>query len=258
MALDLQAYLERIDYQGSLRPTLDTLASLLRAHMIAIPFEALDVLLGRGVRIDLDSVQAKLVGARRGGYCFEHTTLFAAALEALGFRLERHVARVVLMTPLDESPRTHMFVVVDLPEGQFVADPGFGGPGTAAPLPLTGEAVGAHRIGQDGNNRVLLSHDTPLWYSALDRAYPVDFEMGNHFTATHPDSPFVQRILIGRFTPNGRIGLMNRDASIIEGEERRSFQLPDRAALRGFLAEHFGFDLPEVERLRVPLIPEWT
>ncbi|MFO1027806.1 MAG: arylamine N-acetyltransferase [Acetobacteraceae bacterium] len=258
MALDLQAYLNRIGYRGDLAPTLDTLAGLLRAHMIAIPFEALDVLLGRRIRLDLDSVQAKLVGARRGGYCFEQATLFAAVLEMLGFRIERHIGRVVLMTPLEQSPRAHMFVTVDLPEGQFVADPGFGGPGTCEPLPLSGEAVGQHRLGHDGGYRVLLNGDTPLWYAELDRVYPVDFEMANHCTATHPDSPFLQRIMIGRVTPNGRIGLMNREATFVEGDSRRSFQLEDRAALRSFLMEHFGIDLPEVETLRVPLIPEWT
>ena len=257
MALDLQAYLARIGYAGDLSPTRETLADLLRAHMIAIPFEALDVLLGRPIRLDIDSLQAKLVAARRGGYCFEHTTLFAAVLEALGYRFERHIARVVLMTALEDSARTHMFLVVDLPEGRFVADPGFGGPGTSALLPLTGEPVGAHRIVRDEAHWVLVNDDAPAWYSALDVVYRVDFEHGNHFTATHPDSPFVQRIMLSRFTPNGRIGVMNRAVTVIEGEARTTFELPDRRALRALLAERFDIDLPEAETLRVPTVPEW-
>jgi N-hydroxyarylamine O-acetyltransferase len=90
--LDLPAYFARIGWNGSRTPTLATLAALLERHMRAIPFENLDVLLRRPVRLDLDALQSKLVGARRGGYCFEHATLFAAALEDLGFAPERNTA----------------------------------------------------------------------------------------------------------------------------------------------------------------------
>ena len=82
-AFDLDAYLARIGWQGSLEPTLDTLAGLTRAHITRIPFENVDVLLGRGIRIDLDSIVAKMVVAGRGGYCFEHGTLFQAVLDAV-------------------------------------------------------------------------------------------------------------------------------------------------------------------------------
>ena len=255
--VDLQAYLDRIGYRGSLEPTLATLTALMRAHMIAIPFEGLDVLLGRGVRLDLPSIQAKLIGACRGGYCYEHVTLFAAVLEALGFTLFRHSARVVLFTPLEESPTTHMFVTVDLPEGRYVADPGFGGPAATVPVPMSGELVGTHRVVQEGDHWALLDDGRPAWYSRMRVDYPIDFEMGNHFVATHRSSPFVQLILMSRFTENGRVSVMNRDVKIIDGGETRTYQLADRAALRAFLVEHFGFDLPEAETLRVPAIPEW-
>src|SRR5450631_1379783 len=125
-SLDLDAYLQRIEWAGAVRPTFDTLTGLLQAHMLHIPFENLDVLLGRPVRIDLAGVQDKLVRAGRGGYCFEHATLFAAALEILGFQPARHSARVILFAPRTASPRTHMFLTVPLAEGTFVVDPGFG------------------------------------------------------------------------------------------------------------------------------------
>src|SRR5450755_1092150 len=134
--LDLDAYLERIGWNGGITPTYETLARLLRAHMSRIPFENLDVLLGRGIRLDLDGVQRKLVGARRGGYCFEHATLLAAALEALGFAPVRHLAHVILFVPRTASPRTHMFLTVPLPEGTFVLDPGFGALAARIPVPL--------------------------------------------------------------------------------------------------------------------------
>jgi len=110
--------------------------------MAAIPFENLDVLLGRPVRLDLASLQAKLVDARRGGYCFEHVTLFAAVLEQLGFTPVRHSACVVLVNPRTAAPRTHMFLTVPLAEGTFVVDPGFGVLAPKVPLPLEdGEKV---------------------------------------------------------------------------------------------------------------------
>jgi N-hydroxyarylamine O-acetyltransferase len=258
MAVDLASYFDRIGYRGDREPTLQTLAALLRAHMIAIPFEAMDVLLGRGVRLDLDSLQAKLIGARRGGYCYEHATLFASVLEALGFRLQRHSARVLLVTKLEESSATHMFLTVDLPQGRFVVDPGFGGPAATAPLPMTGERIGRHRIVRSGDLWVLDDAGAPAWCSPMAADYPIDFELGNHFVATHPSSPFVQMVMMSRFTADGRVSVMNRDAKIIAGERTTSFRIADRAALRTLLVEQFGFDLPEVEGLRVPAIPEWT
>jgi N-hydroxyarylamine O-acetyltransferase len=76
--LDLDAYLRRVGHVGDTAPTAQTLAALHRAHLAAIPFENLDVVLGRGIAVDVDSVQAKLVERRRGGYCYEHGVLFAA------------------------------------------------------------------------------------------------------------------------------------------------------------------------------------
>ena len=92
--LDLRAYLRRIGHDGAGAPGAATLAALHRAHLAAIPFENLDIPLGRGIAVDLESVQAKLVARRRGGYCYEHGLLFAAALERLGYPVDRFLARV--------------------------------------------------------------------------------------------------------------------------------------------------------------------
>src|SRR5262249_40406662 len=135
-SFDLDAYLKRIGWSRETPPALETLSGLLRAHMSSIPFENLDVLLGRPVRLDLDSLQQKLLHARRGGYCFEHSILLAAATEQLGFKPARHSARVVLFFPRTETPRTHMFLTVNLPQGRFVLDPGFGGAAAQFAIPL--------------------------------------------------------------------------------------------------------------------------
>ena len=97
--VDLDAYFQRVRWSGGRDPTLETLTGLIEAHTAHIPFENLDVLLGRTLRLDLEGLQDKIVGACRGGYCFEHASLFAAVLEALGFQVARHAARVVLFGP---------------------------------------------------------------------------------------------------------------------------------------------------------------
>jgi len=133
--LDLDAYLARIGEKSPLAPTSDALLALHRAHCAAIPFENLDILLGRGISLDLPALEAKLVRGRRGGYCFEQNTLFRAALEAMGFRVTALAARVRVGTT-EIRPRTHMLLRIDLPEGAFLADVGFGGDGLVHPIPL--------------------------------------------------------------------------------------------------------------------------
>jgi N-hydroxyarylamine O-acetyltransferase len=262
MSVCLDEYFERIGWTGDRAPTLPTLAGLLRHHMMAIPFENLDVLLRWPVRVDLAGIQAKLVDARRGGYCFEHTTLFAAILEAIGFQIVRHLARIVLRMPADQSPLAHMFLTVTLPQGRFVVDPGFGGPAARTPLPLPGEAGSSHHMVQDGANWILrTARDGTVqdaWSSTLEPVYPIDIEVANHYIATHPSSPFLNLLMLSRFTEHGRVSVINRDVSIIDGDQRAARTLTDRADLRSLLQQQFGFDLPEVEHLIVPAIAEWN
>jgi len=96
------------------------------------------------------------------------------------------------------------------------------------------------------------------WVSTLERDNLVDFDVGNHYTSTHPASPFVNRIMMRALTADGRVTVMNRDVTVWRGNRPQSIELADRAALRALLIKYFGFDLPEVEELRVPSIPQWT
>jgi N-hydroxyarylamine O-acetyltransferase len=197
--LDLDAYLDRVEYAGETSPTAQALAALHRAHLATIPFENLDIVLGRGIEVDLDSVQAKLVRRRRGGYCFEHGLLFAAALERLGYGVDRLLARV----GDDGEPRrarTHMTLRVHVDGEAWLADVGFGN-GILEPLPFAADgavtqeawtfalaAGGAHawrlreRQGEEWTTRYAFDDQ---------RVYPADIVMANHFTSTYPRSPFV-------------------------------------------------------------------
>src|SRR5215469_15975587 len=131
--LDLDAYLGRTGYTGPAEPSHASLVALHRAHLAAIPFENLDIMLGRPVLVDLESIQDKLVHAGRGGYCYEHGQLFGAALERLGFSVERLLARV---GPDGQPmrPRTHLTLRVRAGSGLWLSDVGFG---SSPPGPLS-------------------------------------------------------------------------------------------------------------------------
>ena len=255
-------------WPGPVEPTLETLAGLTRAHISRIPFENVDVLLGRGIRIDLDSIARKMVVDGRGGYCFEHGTLFQAALERLGFQLHRaRRARRRDRAPPSGSAHAH---VPDRGDRWRHASSSIRASAVTAPLvpvPLRDgvevrDGVDRHRmVRRDGEWVLEAEIDgtmTPLWTSTLEPQLPIDFELANHWVSTSPASVFVNRLMLRALTPGGRTSVMNRDVTVCARRATEKYQLADRRALRALLGEHFGFDLPDVEQLRVPSVPEWS
>jgi N-hydroxyarylamine O-acetyltransferase len=251
--MDPSAYLARIGYDGPRAATREVLAELVARHVAAIPFENLDVLLRRPIGLDEAALVDKLVHARRGGYCFEHATLMAAALRALGFDVATHSARVVLVTPPERSPRTHMFLTA----GDVLLDPGFGRGAAPVPVPLDGTPAAGYRLVRDGEWRALEFEGQRLWVSTFEHDVPIDFVLANHYTSTYPESHFVNHLMLSAATPDGRVSVMDRDVTEVARGETRTWQLADRAALRALIARHFGFDLPGIERLVVNAIPAW-
>jgi N-hydroxyarylamine O-acetyltransferase len=218
--LDLGAYFRRIGYGGPARPDLATLAALHARQVDAMPFESLDPLLGRPVRLDAASLQAKLVGQRRGGYCFELNALFKAALDAIGFAVTGLGGRVRWMSPpaAPLGARSHMLLKVDLPEGPYLADVGFGGHLLDAPLRL---AVGLEQTTPAGRYRLELQNDLHAlqvstggdWRCAyvfnLEPQLPADYAVANWFTSTHPEVLFTSTLLAERLTEGARYNLVN-------------------------------------------------
>ena len=249
-ALDLDAYLARINYTGPRVPNYETLAGVLRAHIASIPFESFDVLLGRPIRLDIEGLQAKMITARRGGYCFEHASLMRAALEAIGFAPVRHASRVLLFEPRNESVRQHMFLTVKVDGVAYVIDPGFGPFSCPEPIPMDGTPVSAnphaHRLVREGAdwflNLTVDGKEIQGWVSIMEEEYPVDFEMMNHYIATHPASFFTHNILASAVTPDGRVNIMNQGVHTISNGTAEPSQLGDRKELRSLVAQHFGFD----------------
>ena len=259
----LGAYLGRVGYRGPLVPTLETLTALHEAHQAAIPFENLDILLGRSILLDLPALVAKLIEGGRGGYCFEHNTLFRAALEAAGFRVTSLAARVRLGAhPGEIRPRSHMLLLVELPQGPFVADVGFGGEGPVRPLPLvegqeTWSGCGGYRLRRENGAWVLAGNPDGRWADLyafnLEPQHPVDFVVANWFTSTHPSSRFVQTLTAQRSWPDSRAVLRDRELLIRDNAATRSETIRDPEHLLDVLAETFGLKFPRGTRFSRPV-----
>ncbi|MFC8509465.1 arylamine N-acetyltransferase [Streptomyces sp. NPDC057411] len=254
--LDLDAYLARIGYTGELAPDLRTLRALHRAHVAAIPFENLDVALGRRIPLDVKSLQAKLVGRRRGGYCYEQNSLLAAALERIGFdvagRGARNRTRGDALTAV-----THAVLVVTVDGEQWLADTGFGWQGPLEPVPL----VDGARVEQDGWTFGIAREDegvhvlrslrpqgwTDLYAFAPHTLYPVDFELMNHYSSSHPLSRFVGQVVALRPGSEVRRALVRSGLTSVRLDgtvEERSIG-PEE--LIGTLSEVFGIELDAEE-----------
>src|SRR4029453_17403240 len=186
--LDLPAYLRRIGYAGELLPSRAVLDALHRAHVTSIPFENLDILLGVPIRLDLPSLQAKLVSGRRGGYCFEQNALFASALEQVGFKVTRLAARVRYSTGR-VLPRTHIALRGDLDGVRLLADVGFGADGLLLPVPLDGteslQFAWTYRVVDEDGAQLLQSRRDERWEDLYafphEPQLPVDYEIANHY-----------------------------------------------------------------------------
>jgi N-hydroxyarylamine O-acetyltransferase len=224
--MDLDAYFKRIGYDGPREASLDVLRALHTAHTTTIPFENLTPLMGARVELDLDALQAKLVGQRRGGYCFEQNALFNAALDALGFQVTALAARVRWMAPPDAplGARSHMLLKVDMVDGPWLADVGFGGHILAEPIRLVAgidqSVPGATlRLDDVGDGALMLRTRLPSGWQDVYRfdlvpQLPADYATSNWFTSTHPDSIFVNALLAERLTPEVRYSLFNRKLTV--------------------------------------------
>lgn len=204
---DLDAYLERIRYNGPKKPTLDVLRQLIQAHVQSIPFENLDVLLGRKIALDPASLVQKLVYDRRGGYCFEQNGLFLLVLEALGFQVAPVSARVRWQKPREFTPpRTHLFLRLEINGESWLADVGVGSVTPSLPLRLVldveqGTPQEPRRIIREESRYFRQIKIAGVWEdiceSALEEMPMIDRELANWFTCAHPDSHFRNRLVAG-------------------------------------------------------------
>jgi N-hydroxyarylamine O-acetyltransferase len=251
---DLDAYFTRINYSGPLEPTLAALRDLQYRHVMTFPFENLDVLLGRGIRLDTEALAGKLIGARRGGYCFEQNGLFRRVLTSLGFAVTPLAASVRLWVP-DEVPtgRTHLLLKVDLPEGPHIVDVGFGGLNPTGPFALVCDveqptSLETYRIVALGGGYELRARLgdiwTPLYRFTLEPMELPDQEIANWFVSTAPTSLFVQSLLMARPSGERRMTLRNAQFTIRHRDGRVEERMIAGADdLAETVLRHFDLDL---------------
>ncbi len=248
----LQRYLAAVGLAD--RPAVDLggLDALLWAQRLAVPYDALDARLGRGVAIDPDAVADKLLSGTRGGYCFELNPLFARALTEIGFQVEPLLARVWFRQEADDPvpPRTHIVLAVTIDGERWLADAGFGG-GHVPAMRLAEEAGAA---GNDGAVHRLRRDEAFGWmlerhfqgqcraqYSFTDEiAHPADIAMSNHWTATSPESRFIRNVLVSQVTRDGLKSITNDQFSVQRGGETERMAIAGPDAMRALLADEFG------------------
>ncbi len=250
--MDRSAYLARIGYEGALTPAIETLRGLHLAHVMTVPFENLDIHLGRPISLDPADLFRKIVVDRRGGYCFELNGLFALLLEDLGFAVTRLAARVSFEAE-GVRPRSHQLLKVQLGEAAWIADVGFGGHGLLEPLRMADgevEQQGADqfRLIAQGEGGYLLQYESePVWtnlYSfALDPWLPIDYAFANYYHSHSPDSHFMQRRICTMPTPEGRKTLIDGLLKLRGRGGTQELQVTSEDEERQLLQQHFGLTI---------------
>jgi N-hydroxyarylamine O-acetyltransferase len=252
----LESYFARIGYSGPASATLETLTALHLLHPAAIAFENLDTLMGRPVSLQPGAVAAKLLTAGRGGYCYEHNTLFLAVLRALGMSARSVAARVQWGLPAGGMmPRIHMLLCVRLPEGDYLADVGFGRLTLNTPLRLEPHVEqptthGLYRLlprGGEFEMQALLDGTwRELYQLSLQEQIAVDWDVANWYTATHPDSIFTKSLMVTRSAGDARYALLDDRFRIYRADgvvEQRMMATPGELA--ALLQNEFAIRLPQ-------------
>jgi len=251
----MEAYLRRIKHVGDLRPTEATLRALHRAHLFTVPFENLDIGLGRKIICDAARILDKIVNQHRGGFCYELNGAFAALLGVLGFRVTLLSARVAHEDSGYGPEFDHLTLRVDLEE-PWLADVGFG-EGFLDPLRLHS------RMEQPQNGRVYRLTTFPSRDGELDleslvegkwkRQYAFtlqprelsEFAGMCHYHQTSPESHFTRQRICSLATPEGRVTLSDLKLIETRGSARRERLLAGEEDWRATLREQFGVGLPE-------------
>jgi N-hydroxyarylamine O-acetyltransferase len=227
--MEVAAYLARIAHSGARDATRDTLAALVYRHALSIPFENIDAFLGRRISLDPAAVAAKLVGRRRGGWCFEQNLLMGEALRTLGFTVTDLAARVLLGRPADAvTPRTHRVLRVEAEGRSWIVDVGFGALMTPTGLldldvedaqQTPHETYRLARAGAERRLEVLIRGAwVPMFRFDLQPQLPIDFEAANFQLVHDPASHFTQRLGVSLVVPEGRHGLRG-DELLFQGRD---------------------------------------
>ena len=249
----LSQYLARIGLNAAPDPDENGLRQVHLAQALSIPFENLDIHLGRAISLDPQDLAAKLILRQRGGYCFELNGLLHLALTSLGFAVRPVLARV-LYRRQDPGGRTHEVLIVTVSGREWLADAGFGGPGLREPIPLVPDQVQEqcgelYRLRRDSQYAMALQKrtgDAFIDLYAFDKnevTLDIDIGMANHFTSTWPESIFRLQRMCALPTPRGRATLTDMELIIHRDGEVTSRTLQPGPQYISAIGEYFGIRL---------------
>lgn len=226
---DKQIYLRRLGIETTIDSSLTSLTRLQRQHIFTIPFENLDIILGRGISVELPDIYNKVINHRRGGYCFELNALFCDALENFGFEVQVVLGRVHL--GMEPGGRTHQITLVRIGGKPYIVDVGFGALSLRAPVPLVSDKISQqdhlqYRIIEDPVWRHIMQVRKselggPEWFNMysfdLEHVCKGDIAIANHYTSTSPDVHFTKSQTASLLTPDGRIALSGNQLTSVSG-----------------------------------------
>lgn len=254
--MDLAGYLRRIGHTGPVAPRVEVLHALSRAHAQSIPFESIDVLLRRPIRLEPDAVFAKLVTAHRGGYCFEQNGLLMSALEHIGFAVRPLRAGVRLSQPARSVPvgHTHLVLEVTAEDERWLVDVGVGSTSLTAALRLVEDEEQAtphdcRRLQREGDRWFQQIRRGEEWidvceFAEWSMALP-DRIIASWYTSTHPASSFQRELVVARALPDGRrVSLRGRELAWREPNGEAVVEcIEDADGLREALQRTFAIEL---------------
>jgi N-hydroxyarylamine O-acetyltransferase len=251
--MDLDLYLQRIGYRGPLEPNFDILRKLHRQHLLTIPYENFDIHLGRKIELDERAFFDKLVGQKRGGWCYEMNGLFAWVLREVGFEV-RLLAGAVRPVSEAKIEGNHLVLLVEL-ERPYIVDVGFGD-GFLEPLPLEeGEYRQDYlnfRLAKEGEWWIVHNHPNggAKRYDFTLEPYELhQFAAKCHELQTSPASGFVRTTVSQRFTPQNILVLRGATFKAISEAGVTTRFIETEAEYRQVLAEYFGLDLGDISAL---------
>ena len=246
--MNVEAYLQRINYHGSHEPTPETLRALQVAHLRAVPFENLSIHNGEPIVLDEDALFTKIVERKRGGFCYECNGVFAGLLRALGFRVAMLGAGVAHREGGFGPNFDHMALMVTLAD-RWLVDVGFG-ESFVEPLLLDSRDVQvqgtrAFRIvDEDGYLVVMRRTDQGAWepqYRFTLQPYEfADYEAMCHFHQTSPESHFTNNVICSRATEDGRLTLSGMKLITTSGSQREEQTVNSQEEYNRILRDQFG------------------
>ncbi|HTR26667.1 MAG TPA: arylamine N-acetyltransferase [Terriglobales bacterium] len=257
--LDVSAYLKRVGYTGPREPSSQMLIALHRAHMLAVPFENLDIHIRRPIVCDLSCFLHKIITEHRGGFCYELNGAFAALLRALGFEVTLLSARVARADGTEAPEFDHLTLRVEIPgrqeDGLWLADVGFGD-SFLEPLRLKPELeqpqIGrVYRLSETAGRfamEVLLPDPSAEWkrqYSfSLGPRRLEEFAAMCAYQQTSPESHFTRQRICSRATERGRVTLSDFRLIVTSNGQRVERMLASEAEWRSTLKNMFEIELP--------------